>query len=78
MTRNLNWCGVGTNSWAAFERIADGWYWFALIHLSFAAVVAFCQIKSERKKRDRKLPHPKTNSTAYLVTDNPYQAPQQS
>lgn len=78
LMRNWNWFFAGCISYSALERYADGMYQPSLILACGAAVIALCQIISELspEKPPRELPPTKT--TAYVVTDNPYQAPQQT
>lgn len=76
MMRDINWICVGFNLTIGFYWMGCGRYGLGFIHVSLAAVIAFCQIMSELSPAKEPHEPPKTN--AYLVTDNPYQAPQQS
>lgn len=78
LMRNWNWFFAGGIAYSALERYADGMYQPSLILACGAAAIALCQIISELSPEKPPRQPPKTNSTAYLVTDNPYQAPQQS
>lgn len=78
MMRKVTWVCVGINLFMAAGFLVAGAYGSATVNVIGAVVGTLCQIISELSPEKPPRQPPKTNSTAYLVTDNPYQAPQQS